>query len=281
MQHVHFGAEGLGEEEGVVYRFRLADGRAGGLPVHRVGLALLLDAVQVVVHDLPVLGVDAQRQPGLGDVPEHVLAHAVVREGQVADGLAEEDLVAHRSDPGHGQDLVGVGLHHHAQQREIQQRLLLGQPLLLLHLLGMGHRRDRVGHVHHAGDAPGDGGAGAGAEVFLVGHAGLAEVDVPVDQPGQDMLAPGVDLAGAFRQRVVGADGHEFFVVDGDTAVERVLGRHHGAVLDHQICLHGCSLRFGRAVWTDAGRAAGGGVRHWSAAAELSARQVFVRKNPA
>ena len=43
-----------------------------------------------------------------------------------------------------------------------------------------------VGHAADRGVAPGGGGLGAGRDGFLVGRAGLAEVDVGVDEAGRD-----------------------------------------------------------------------------------------------
>src|SRR5690606_3148395 len=51
---------------------------------------------------------------------------------------------------------------------------------------GVRHFKDRRHAAQHSG-------AGAGFEIFLVGIAGLAEMDLCVDHAGQQMQAPGVD----------------------------------------------------------------------------------------
>jgi hypothetical protein len=57
----------------------------------------------------------------------------------------------------------------------------------------------RVGHAHDGGEPAGGGGAGAGGDGFLMRLAGLAEVDVDVDEAGAGDEAGGVDfLRGLF-----------------------------------------------------------------------------------
>src|SRR5207302_9100763 len=61
----------------------------------------------------------------------------------------------------------------------------LGGRLAVEGRLGVGHAGDR-------GDAAGEGGGGAGGDGLVLLAAGLAEVDVHVDQAGADDLAGGV-----------------------------------------------------------------------------------------
>ena len=65
---------------------------------------------------------------------------------------------------------------------------------------------DRIGirHTRHAGDAARDGGARPAFEVFPVFVSGFAEVDVHIDQAGQDELTGRVDDGGALRIAVRG-----------------------------------------------------------------------------
>ncbi len=60
---------------------------------------------------------------------------------------------------------------------------------------GIGGRRQGLGvrHLEHRRDAAHDGGARAGFEVFLVLEPGLAEMDLAVDDAGQDVEAGAVD----------------------------------------------------------------------------------------
>lgn len=64
-------------------------------------------------------------------------------------------------------------------------------------LVGKGFRRCGqrvgVGHLKNAGHATEHGGAGARLQIFLVGQAGFAEMDLGVDHAGQDMKAACVD----------------------------------------------------------------------------------------
>ena len=80
--------------------------------------------------DLPVLGMDAKRHAGLGDVGKHDLTHAVIGEWQIADRLAEEDFVTDGARLRHGQDVIGVGLMDDAEHGEVAQRLGFSDLLL-------------------------------------------------------------------------------------------------------------------------------------------------------
>ena len=114
----------------------------------------------------------------------------------------------------------------------------LGDLLLDVDLLGVLGRRNLVRHVDDGGDAAAHRRGRAGGEVFLVRHAGIAEVHVRVDQAGQNMLPADVDDLLAVGQRVVGADRDDLAVGDGDAALKRCLRRDDLAVLYDQICLH-------------------------------------------
>ena len=138
----------------------------------------------------------------------------------------------------HRQDVVGVGLMHDAEHGEVAQRFGFADLLLDADLLGIFGRRDLVRHVDDGRDAAADRCGRAGREVLLVRHAGIAEMDVGVDQAGQDVQAGGVDRLLAVRQRVVGADRDDLAVGNGNAALERGLGRDDRAVLHDQICFH-------------------------------------------
>ena len=181
MENMQLGAEGLGEEDRVMHRLRFADIGPGGFPVARFVLAFGFQLVGAVGHDLAVFRVDAQRQLRLRDVVESFDAHAVVGEGQVADGFAEENLVTDGAGGGHGQNIFGVGLHDDAGDAEVDQRFGFAQFFLDLNLLGVRRGRHGIGHVDDGGDAAADRRGGAGVEILFVGHAGFAEVDMAVE----------------------------------------------------------------------------------------------------
>ena len=83
--------------------------------------------------------------------------------------------------------------------------------------LGGDGQRIGVGHLEDGGDAAHDRGARAGLEVLLVLGAGLAEMDLGVDDAGEDVEAGAVDdlAGGARRDR---ADGGDAAVADADVA---------------------------------------------------------------
>ena len=58
-----------------------------------------------------------------------------------------------------------------------------------------------VGHAHHGGETAGGGGLRTGEDGLLVRLAGLAEMDVDVDEAGADDEAAGVDHARLFLLR--------------------------------------------------------------------------------
>ena len=87
---------------------------------------------------------------------------------------------------------------------------------------GVGHRR-RVGHRQHRGEAAHRGGPRAGQDRLGVLAAGLAQVRVQVDEPGQRDEAVGVEHVGTG-----GRLGHEQAGVV-DVQVLRLLPQHRGA----------------------------------------------------
>ena len=140
--------------------------------------------------------------------------------GQVADGLAEEDLEADCAGAGHGQNIFRVGLHNDAGNAEVNERLGLSQLLFYFYLLGIGGRGNGIGHVNDAGNSAADGRGRTRGEVLLVGHAGLSEVNVPVNNSREDVFTFGVDFLFALRQLIVCADGDDLFVADRNAALK-------------------------------------------------------------
>ena len=98
-----------------------------------------------------------------------------------------------------------------------------GAPHLVRQRRGGHRRRTGVGHLEYRRDAAHHGGERAGGEILLVLGARLAEMDLAVDDAGEDMEAGAIDdLAG--RRRVDAADG-------GDPAVARRDVANSGTVL--------------------------------------------------
>jgi hypothetical protein len=71
-----------------------------------------------------------------------------------------------------------------------------------------------------------------------VRHARIPEVDVGINQPGEDMESGRVDCLFPLRQRVVGTDRHDLAARDGNTALQRGFRCNDRSVLNDQICFH-------------------------------------------
>ena len=144
---------------------------------------------------------------------------------------------------GHGQNIFRVGLHNHAGNAEVNERLGLSQFLFDFYLLGIRGRRHRIGHVDDAGNTAADGRGGTRGEVFLVGHAGLSEVNVPVNNSREDVFTFGVDFLFALGQLIVCADGDDFFIADRHAALKDFRRCYHPTIFDNEICCH-CLFSF-------------------------------------
>ena len=80
--------------------------------------------------------------------------------------------------------------------------------------LGGGHRGHGVGHVEDGGHAAEGRRGGAAGEVFLLGIAGVAEVDVDVDGAGQDVQPGRVERFACGRHLVGKGDRGDQTVLD-------------------------------------------------------------------
>ena len=92
-------------------------------------------------------------------------------------------------------------------------------------------------HVADGGDAAGGGGAGAAVEVVAPGRLagdqlGRGEVDVEVDAAGEEVLAAGVELAGAAHGA---ADLGDLLAPDADVGLGGVAGGDDGSPANDQI----------------------------------------------
>ena len=108
------------------------------------------------------------------------------------------------------------------------------------------------GHVDYGGDAARRGGEGAGVEAFPFCAAGFVEVDVGVDEAGEEDVGGVVFVGGAWREGGAGDDGG---VDGGDFAGEGGYGDCCGRELVCNDCSRGGEDRDGRR------RVRGGAVR--------------------
>ena len=91
-----------------------------------------------------------------------------------------------------------------------------------------------VGHLEHSRHATLDGGAGAGFEILLVVEARLAEMHLGVDDAGQDVQAPALDLPRCGGPGQV-ADGGDPAVANADVALHAPVVIHDGAAFEDQV----------------------------------------------
>ena len=145
-----------------------------------------------------------------GGVPEDAFERLLAVDQHVAGGRPHEDL--HPADPLRvdGLDEFEVGVGRPEEEGVVGDGRLRRARELGLQGLERRGRRVRVRHLHEGGHAPGDGRAGLAGDGGLMRQAGLAEVHLVVDQPGQQELAlevelavgagPGGDRANAFDQ---------------------------------------------------------------------------------
>jgi hypothetical protein len=74
------------------------------------------------------------------------------------------------------------------------------------------------GHVNQGCVASGGGGAGCGAEAFPLGAAGLVDVDVSVDEAGEDGVIDVIVESCVEWNFGEVADGADFFAIDEERA---------------------------------------------------------------
>jgi hypothetical protein len=126
---------------------------------------------------------------------------------------------------------------------EIAVHAVVAAPHLVGQSLGARGLRIGVGHLEHRRNAAHDSGAGAGFQILLVVEPRLAEMDLGVDDAGQDMQPPAVDLAlgaglGEIADMRDGASPHAdvaldaAVLIDDDAALEdQVVGLGHGELV--------------------------------------------------
>ncbi len=104
--------------------------------------------------------------------------------------------------------------------------------------LGGGRAGLGVGHFEDRGHAAQRGRAGAALQVLLVLVAGLAEMHLGVDHPGQDVEAGGVDDLGRGVAAVIANPG-DAPVADGEIRLDAPARRHQRAAAQDQIVAFG------------------------------------------
>ena len=87
-----------------------------------------------------------------------------------------------------------------ARRPDVEGEIAVHAVVRALHLvgerLGAGGGRLGVRHFEHRGDAAHHGRVRARLQVFLVGQAGLTEVNMAVDDARQHMQAPAINVLG-------------------------------------------------------------------------------------
>ena len=169
---------------------------------------------------------------------------------QVAGGTAGEDF--YRADAAAEfqlRQLGDVGLGAADIEAHVAPGLAFHVVLLPGELFRIGDRRRGVGHVEHRGKAAEHGGAGAGGDALHRLVAGVAQMDVRIDQAGQNVQAGGVDgLVGG------GVGGHaergDAAVADADVVASLPQG---STQVPLRISRSKCADMSGILGWTGAG----------------------------
>jgi hypothetical protein len=210
-----------------------ARGEVGGVaaPV-RVGI---VEGVDGGVDGLGEFGVDEQRQAGLGDGGEGALELFAVDHGEaLAAGIDEEALEAGDAGAGEGKDVGLVIGDGSTPCGPVDEALVGGGGALGFEGGDGGGFGEAVeGHVDEGGVASGGGGASGGGEALPLGAAGLVDVDVGVDEAGED--GEGAEVVDG------GVGGQVGWVADGaDEGVGAVVEKERGAA-----CAGGCDDAIG------------------------------------
>ncbi len=117
--------------------------------------------------------------------------------------------------------------------------------------LARGGRGHAVGHVEDGGDTTCSGSLAFGVEVGLMGKSGVAEVNVVVDDAGEDIATGGIEhlVGGKFGFAV---EAFEYFgnalIVDDDAAYEFTAFVDDGGVLDVNTTVHGVFLIISKCI---------------------------------
>ena len=239
------------------------------------------NVIAVLFAILRQFGIDHRRVFAVGDdrrgrVAEHRGQHVRVVHQHVAGRCAHEHLHAGRGQRVDGADVVdvaGAGAHI---EGVVAPGATFGAAVLVVQRGTVEGRRAGVGHVHEAGQAPGDRGRRFRGEVALVLQARFAEVDLVVDHARQQPAAGGVDHDLASARRQVAADGLDPAVGEAQVAVELAALVDQPGVDDEGGGMGG----HGRGVVRSGRRTSGGtgswppGHRGWHRARRLTVSQL-------
>src|SRR5690606_31069823 len=189
--------------------------RPGGEEVGVPGSAARWCGGQVV----RVLGVHDQQSVEGGDLGQGAGQPVLVEVRELLDpGGRQERLEAEHPGLVQGPQVLGVVRQGAAPEADVDVRLAGGDPLLGAQVVHRRGGREGVeGHVDEGGDAAGGRGAGGGPEALPLGAAGVVDVDVGVDQAGQqDVVAEVLQACPVGDGGVVGQDGGDRAAGDGD-----------------------------------------------------------------
>ncbi|MNZ96165.1 hypothetical protein D3C78_1153470 [compost metagenome] len=246
VQHMQLGREAPGQAH------RQAGGAPAGFGVADQRVLVGGNLVAIARPPLRLAFADARGVLAVGEQHGRAVAEQPLQRGQVVDqhvagGGAHEHL--DRRDPLRCERGDGVQVAVADAEVEAVVDLRAGRGAALLGFQrrqGQG-RRVGVGHVHHAGDAAGHGGARFAGEAALVRRAGVAEMHLIVDQAGQQELAGGVDLAGGGAFDAAG-DLVDAAVADQQVGVELMPFVDQTGIADQQ-AFHGASASSRRSTF--------------------------------
>ena len=205
-------AEADHQADGFEFGLVGAGGEVGGVLAPVGGL----EAFGGAVDGAGELGVDEQREAGLGDVGKRGFELLLVDHGEaVAAGVDEEALVAEDAGAREREEVLLVVGDGSAPGRPVDEALAAGGFALGFECGdggGLGQAVQR--HVDEGGEASGGGGAGGGAEAFPLGASGLVDVDVRVDEAGKDGVVAAVVEDGVGGKLGGAADGADAALFD-------------------------------------------------------------------
>ena len=166
---------------------------------------------------------------------EHPAQGRVVGDQQRTGRTAHEDLDAGAARQSFQRaQFFGVCIRRTQEEGKIAP----GPPFGAAQLVGQRRRRIRVGrrvrHFEYGGDAALGSAAGSALQIFLVLQPRLAEVDLGVDDAGQDVQAGSIEPFGGARPAQI-AERRDPAVPHADICGDAPHRRHCRAARDHQV----------------------------------------------
>ena len=180
---------------------------------------------------------DEQGEAGGGDVGEGGFELLLVDHGEaVAAGIDEEAFVAEDSGVSEREDVGLVVGYGSAPGCPVDEALALRGAALGFEGFDRGGLGEAVeGHVDEGGVASCGSGSGGGAEAFPFGAAGFVDVDVGVDEAGEDGVVAAVVDGGIAGNLGGAADGADDAVFDEERCGTCAL-RGDDAVREEGLC---------------------------------------------